>query len=159
MQISLNLPDEAMTVPLCRRVLRIVLQELEVPEEQAADIELVLGEAAGNVIRHAYEHPGQEYRVVLEFRPQCVRLTVTDSGGGFQPKSVLDPDVEQVSGRGIWLIEQLADVATIRATPAGGCCLEAEFHVPLSLPTGKELPTAGGDTGAYPDRGWDRRDW
>src|SRR5437764_219866 len=137
MQISLNLPDEAQTVPLCRRVLRTVLQELDVPAEQAADIELVLGEAAGNVIRHAYAHPGHEYRVVLDFAPECIHLTVSDSGGGFQRGSVLDPDVEQLSGRGIWLIEQLADVATIRAIPAGGCCLEAEFHVPLSFPTGK----------------------
>jgi hypothetical protein len=35
-----------------------------------------------------------------------------------------------VGGRGIWLIEQLADAATITSTPLGGCRLEAEFSLP-----------------------------
>src|SRR5688500_15653881 len=104
----MELPDEAQSVPLCRRTLRFVLSELAVPEARAADIELALSEATGNVVRHAYTDVGHSYRVVIEFFSSCVRLVVTDTGRGFSPTDVPEPDLEEVGGRGLWLIEHLA---------------------------------------------------
>jgi serine/threonine-protein kinase RsbW len=130
LRLNMELPDEAQSVPLCRRTLRFMLNELAVPEARAADIELALSEATTNVVRHAYSEAGHNYRVIVEFCSACVRLVVTDTGRGFSRTDVPEPDLGVVGGRGIWLIEQLADAATITSTPLGGCRLEAEFSLP-----------------------------
>ena len=130
LRLNMELPDEAESVPLCRRTLRFILNELAVPELRAADIELALSEATSNVVRHAYAEDGHRYRVTVEFFSACVRLVVTDTGRGFCRAAIPEPDLEVAGGRGIWLIEQLADSATIISTPSGGCRLEAEFSLP-----------------------------
>jgi anti-sigma regulatory factor (Ser/Thr protein kinase) len=130
LRINLDLPDAAQSVPLCRRMLRFVLEELALPEARAADIELALSEATGNVVRHAYVEAGHTYRVTVEFFSHCVRLQVEDTGRGFNRDDVPLPTREQLGGRGLWLIEQLADAATVSALPDGGCCLVAEFALP-----------------------------
>jgi serine/threonine-protein kinase RsbW len=128
-RMSLDLPDEAQTVPLCRRVLRTVLQELSVEQERADEIELALSEATGNVIRHAYNQRGHRYVVEVEVLTDRLRLVVTDSGGGFLQAQLRDPDLERLGGRGLWLIERVADRVTV-STTGGGCRLEAEFALP-----------------------------
>jgi serine/threonine-protein kinase RsbW len=130
LRIRLELPDQAASVPLCRRVLRFFLGELTVAKQRADDLELALSEATGNVVQHAFAHPGHQYQVTVEFFQHCVRLRVEDEGIGFLRAAVPEPDVEQIGGRGLWLIEQLADVVTVDALPGGGCRLEAEFALP-----------------------------
>jgi anti-sigma regulatory factor (Ser/Thr protein kinase) len=119
----------------------LFLEELAVAKKRADDIELALSEATGNVVRHAFAHPGHQYQVTVEFFAHCVRLRVEDAGIGFLRAAVQDPDVEQIGGRGLWLIEQLADVVAVDALPGGGCRLQAEFTLP-SPPT---LPHSAAD--------------
>jgi anti-sigma regulatory factor (Ser/Thr protein kinase) len=140
LRIRLELPDQAASVPLCRRALRLVLGELAVAAKRADDIELAISEATGNVVRHAFAHPGHQYQVTLEFFADSVRLRVEDDGIGFLRAAVPDPDLEQLGGRGLWLIEQLADAVTVDALPGGGCRLQAEFTLPSppALPRGAD---------------------
>lgn len=133
LRINLELPDAAQSVPLCRRMLRFVLDELCVPAARAADIELAISEATGNVVLHAYAEEGHDYRVTVEFFPHCVRLQVEDSGRGFVRAEVPAPSEEQPGGRGLWLIEQIADTASVTTLPNGGCHLAAEFALPHPL--------------------------
>jgi anti-sigma regulatory factor (Ser/Thr protein kinase) len=143
LRIKMELPDQAASVPLCRRALRFFLTELAVAQKRAEDIELAISEATGNVIRHAYSHPGHQYHVTLEFYADRLRLRVEDEGIGFVRAAVPDPDAEQLGGRGLWLIEQLADRVTVDALPGGGCRLEAAFMLP-SPPAFPLLPLNGG---------------
>lgn len=133
--MSLDLPDEARSVPLCRGAVRAVLRDLAVEPERAFDIELVLSEATANVIRHAYGHPGNRYLVTVEIFADRVRLQVEDHGRGFERAAVPEPELEEASGRGLWLIEQLSNVAIVRTLTDGGCLLEAElsFAPPLKV--------------------------
>jgi anti-sigma regulatory factor (Ser/Thr protein kinase) len=133
-QIQMELPSEAETVPLCRRTAQALLTDLAVDEERAADIAMVLSEAAGNVVRHAYSHSHHLYRVTLSFYSDRVRLEVADAGCGFVHTAARRPDAEQLGGRGLWLIEQLADATTVSTLPDGGCVLRAEFLLPHPLP-------------------------
>src|SRR5690349_16122347 len=108
-RISLELPSDPCTVPLCRRVLRSLLDDLSIDPNRRDDIELAISEAAGNVVRHAYHRPGHPYRVTLTLFADRVRLEVTDRGIGFNRADVPAPDREELGGRGLWLIEQIAD--------------------------------------------------
>jgi anti-sigma regulatory factor (Ser/Thr protein kinase) len=139
MQIRLDLPDEAATVPLCRRVVRALLMDLGMGVAQVADIELVVSEATGNTTRHAYEHPGRRYQFSLTVEADRVRVMVVDQGRGFVRSMIEAPDLQQESGRGLWIMEQLADTVTLATLPGGGCCLEAEFLCSHLVPV-TELP-------------------
>jgi anti-sigma regulatory factor (Ser/Thr protein kinase) len=143
LRMSMDLPDEAQTVPLCRKTIRAVLQELDVDPDRAFEIELVVSEAAANVIRHAYAHPGNRYLVCIEIHMDRMLLQVEDHGRGFSHAAVPPPDEEQFGGRGIWLIEQLAEVAHFRTPSGGGCRMEAEFALRTPSPERSEcLPQA-----------------
>jgi anti-sigma regulatory factor (Ser/Thr protein kinase) len=129
LRLSMELPDQARTVPLCRRLLRAVLQELAVDSSRADDIELALSEAAGNVIQHAYPQPGHRYFVEIELWPDRLRFIVCDQGSGCDAPPPGEPDLDQPGGRGLWLIERLADQMSLSRGRDGGCRLEAEFLV------------------------------
>jgi len=133
-KVSLELPSDPCTVSLCRRVLRSLLLDLSIDRNRLDDIELAVSEAAGNVVRHAYRRPGHPYRVTLTLFTDRVRLEVTDRGIGFNRADVPEPDMEELGGRGLWLIEQIADVTTISSLPGGGCRLEAEFLLSHPIP-------------------------
>ena len=127
-QISLELPHEGLSVPVCRHLVRLLLAELEVEPDRAGEIELAVSEAIGNVVQHACVPPGQLYSVRIECFPDRLHFQVEDRGQGFVRAAVPHPDDERPSGRGVWLMEQLADRLTIRMIKEGGCRLDAEFR-------------------------------
>jgi serine/threonine-protein kinase RsbW len=60
-KIVLDLPRDAVSVPISRQVLDSCLETLGVIPDTRADIALALSEACANVIQHA--GPGEEYEV------------------------------------------------------------------------------------------------
>lgn len=146
-RFALDLPDDTASVPLCRHATRVVLEHLNIAADRRYEIELALGEAATNVVRHAYPQPGHQYRVEIEICTDKVTLAVLDEGQGFSREAVPDPDEEQLGGRGIQLIEQIADVAWFECIKGQGTRLVAEFAVtaspesqPLADPSTPFLP-------------------
>src|SRR5437868_5417716 len=127
-RFALDLPNDAASVTLCRRAIRSVMEQLGIPTDRRYEIELALGEAATNVVRHAYAHQGNHYRVEVELDAQMVRLTVLDHGRGFTRGAVPEP-AEEPGGRGVLLIERLADVAWFECVKGQGTKLVAEFSV------------------------------
>jgi serine/threonine-protein kinase RsbW len=150
-RISLELPSDPWTVSLCRRVLRSFLKDLAIEETRLDDIELAVSEATGNVVRHAYPRPDHPYRVILTFWGDRVCLEVSDQGIGFNRADVPEPGTEELGGRGLWLIEQIADVTAVSTLPGGGCRLEAEFHFPHPIPLSP--PAVPYDAQAWPIAG------
>jgi anti-sigma regulatory factor (Ser/Thr protein kinase) len=143
LSVELELPDEAESVPLCRHVVGRTLAILKVDEELAANIEMAVGEAAGNVARHAYQHPGHRYRVSLKFFADRIQLRVEDDGCGLVREAVPKPDLERSGGRGLWLMEQLATFLSISQRAGGGCVLEATFALAAPLCVPPRLDEAG----------------
>lgn len=143
-QIQMELPSEARTVSLCRRTAQMLLADLAIADEQIADIAMVLSEATGNVVRHAYPHASQSYRVTLTVYSDRVWLRVADTGCGFAVAPRPAPEAGQLGGRGLWLIEQLADALTLSTLPGGGCVLEAAFFLALPPQLHGPMPTEPG---------------
>lgn len=128
-RFALDLPDDTASVPLCRHATRVVLESLQIAPDRRYEIELALGEAATNVVRHAYPHPGHQYHVELEITETKVCLAVLDQGQGFVREAVPEPEEDQLGGRGIQLIEQIADVAWFECVKGQGTKLVAEFSI------------------------------
>ena len=45
-RFALDLPDDTMSVPLCRHASRVILEHLQIAPDRCFEIELALGEAA-----------------------------------------------------------------------------------------------------------------
>jgi len=80
--------------------------------EEAADMELAVGEACANALRHG-SPKGEldEIRVKCTSSERALVVEVSDNGCGFDPDSVAPPVLEDFgeSGMGIFLMRTLAD--------------------------------------------------
>jgi serine/threonine-protein kinase RsbW len=92
-------------------------QEWTTPADETTilQLQLVLSEAATNVIRHAYHgQAGQPIVLMLETHADQVCLTLYYNGLPFDPKSVSPPEFDGSSegGFGVYMMEQWADQVT-----------------------------------------------
>jgi serine/threonine-protein kinase RsbW len=108
-KFTLQLPRDALSVPVVRRVLNSSMLTLGVEEDCLTDIEIALTEACTNVLDHAAA--GDEYQVVAGLDDNACVIEVIDTGRGFDADRLghaeADPSAEE--GRGIQLIRALVD--------------------------------------------------
>lgn len=93
-------------------------------EDAAYDLELALGEAAANVVDHAYPAGGGEFDTTLECTGRGVRVTVADRGT-WRPQ----PTDKGHRGRGLTMIRGLCDEVDLDIGSDG---TTIRFHVPTS---------------------------
>jgi anti-sigma regulatory factor (Ser/Thr protein kinase) len=78
------------------------------PEQAQGDLVLLATELFTNAVRHSGATARDRIWLRLERRPGSARIEVTDPGPGFIPNA-RTPGARQVSGRGMFLLDQLAD--------------------------------------------------
>jgi serine/threonine-protein kinase RsbW len=125
-KFTLQLPRDALSVPVVRRVLNSSMRTLGVAEDCLTDIELALTEACTNVLDHAAQ--GDEYEVVAGIDDaRCVN-EVIDTGRGFDANHLGHAEAEPTSeeGRGIQLIRALVDRVHFRSRPEAGMIVHLE---------------------------------
>jgi anti-sigma regulatory factor (Ser/Thr protein kinase) len=98
---SATFPSESPSIAGARRFVTGALGE--VPGPVGADIALMVSELVTNAIRHA----GTDFRVTVDRTPAAVRVSVTDGAPG-RPVA-LDPGPQDLSGRGLMIVDRLAD--------------------------------------------------
>ena len=86
-----------------RREFRALLIGYGLSELRLETAELVLGELAGNVVRHA----AGAVEFVLDNTGGDLVLHVIDDGPGFERAPMLPIDVMSESGRGLFIVSQL----------------------------------------------------
>ena len=74
-------------------------------------------EAVNNAIKHGNkEIPEKLVDVVIEYIDNELRISVADQGDGFDPTRIPDPtlpaNIEELSGRGVFLMTKLSDAIT-----------------------------------------------
>jgi anti-sigma regulatory factor (Ser/Thr protein kinase) len=74
----------------------------------AQDLRLLVTEAVKNSVQHAKVGPEDSIGLKIAVRPENVRIEVTDQGPGFEPDASR-PDEDEVSGWGLFLIDQLSE--------------------------------------------------
>jgi anti-sigma regulatory factor (Ser/Thr protein kinase) len=72
------------------------------------DIRLLVSELVTNSVRHSGADPAARVDLQVTARPRAVRVEVTDSGAGFQPRA-RTRDQDKGSGWGLHLVERIAD--------------------------------------------------
>lgn len=122
---SLHLRREAASVPLARRLLLGTMETAGVDPEVSFDLSVALSEACANAVEHGGDGGeggySEAYRVTAYLDGEKCRIEVADSGPGFAPcrGRRMAHDGEE-SGRGLCLIEQLADHVHFRSRPGQG---------------------------------------
>ena len=123
---SLHLRRDAASVPLARRLLLGTMETAGVDPDISYDLSVALTEACANAVEHGGESAPdgspQAFRVTAYLDGEKCHIEVTDSGPGFTqthraPRPV-STDAEH--GRGLCLIEELADHVHIGNKPGRG---------------------------------------
>ncbi|WP_033321241.1 ATP-binding protein [Streptomyces yerevanensis] len=125
---SLHLRREAASVPLARRLLMGTMETAGVDPDISYDLSVALSEACANAVEHGGEssegQSAEAFRVTAYLDDEKCRIEVTDSGPGFPsgrrrtPIRPAPSDAEH--GRGLCLIEELADHVQIGNKPGRG---------------------------------------
>lgn len=71
-------------------------------------------EAVNNAIIHGNKKDeSKSVEIEISFKKNILRISVSDEGKGFKPKEIPDPtkpeNIENLSGRGVFLMSKLAD--------------------------------------------------
>lgn len=125
-KFTLQLPRDALSVPVVRRVLNSSMRTLGVAEDCVTDIELALTEACTNVLDHAAQ--GDEYEVVAGLDDTGCVIDVIDTGRGFDADQLGHADAAPSAeeGRGIQLIRALVDRVHFKSRPEKGMIVHLE---------------------------------
>lgn len=126
LRLSLNLPRDAQTVPMARRLLDQALSILGVEPGCRDDIGLILTEACANVIEHALDI--DDYEISIDISAVRCVIHVTNSGSVVDPSRLLlttDLPLLDEHGRGLHIIRALADELYLTPALSGGLVLQA----------------------------------
>ncbi|MGK5170464.1 ATP-binding protein [Geodermatophilus sp. CPCC 205761] len=105
---TVRLPVDTDSVPFVRRLCRLALEHLHVPQHVVDEIVLALTEACANVVQHAGD--SAEYEVQVRLDDAVCRISVVDDGAGFDPggRPAIDGSPLETGG-GLTLMQALVD--------------------------------------------------
>lgn len=133
---TFTFPAAEESVRAARKSVRGVMRDWGVDDELSETAELLVSELVTNAVLHAAG--GTSCRVTCTRSSTTLTVTVVDGGGGLPV--VRRGDLNATSGRGLLLVESLADDWGVRALPYG----KATYFV-LCVPQPQPgVPAAGG---------------
>ncbi|SCK21723.1 serine/threonine-protein kinase RsbW [Streptomyces sp. WMMB 714] len=119
----LQLRREAASVPLARRLLVNAMDSAGVDSEVVYELSLALSEACANAVEHGKGESSDAYCVTAYLDGDQCRIEVADSGPGFRAAAasrIRGGPLEAETGRGLVLIESLADHLRVQNKPDHG---------------------------------------
>jgi serine/threonine-protein kinase RsbW len=123
-KFKLQVPSSTENLALIREFVTTVGKQARMSDDDVSKLELAVDEACANVIEHAYGHDiTKEVDVRAVFDEDEVRISVIDSGRGFDPAKIDEETVEQLvaqrksGGLGFRLIKTLMDDVSYEIIP------------------------------------------
>ncbi|MES2461619.1 MAG: ATP-binding protein [Armatimonadota bacterium] len=145
--VTFAMPEELLSVNYLRKKARLLMEVLDIDPSDIGDLEMILGELATNVVRHA-KGSKFEVHIVVDRPGKQATITVIDDGVGFVPEGVPLPGTprsatlaveagagERIGGYGLPLVRTIADMVDIAANeePLSGMTIRAMKNL-QSLP-------------------------
>jgi len=129
MEISyaINLPRDALTVPMVRRLCQGAMTELGVSRICVSEVAIAVTEACANVIEHSSDTE-DDYEIRVAVNEDKCEVRVVDTGRGFDADSLSTTaaDVSAERGRGIQLMRALVDKVRFESKPEAGTIVHLE---------------------------------
>jgi anti-sigma regulatory factor (Ser/Thr protein kinase) len=142
-----RLPADPRRLSALRRTVAVWSAQAALSDDAAADLQLLLSEAATNAVEHAYRgtETGEFEYSVRRLEDAGVRVAVQDFGRWRPP-----PDDPGYRGRGLAVINNLADDVSLDFSDHG---TRIAFTLPSDLPPLEERPLMGVTQGWRPGDG------
>ena len=118
---TLQLPSKPESITLLENLIEQIADKHNVSEDTFANMMTCLNEIAINAIVHGNKLDDSKKVIVnAEVDAKRVIWTVTDEGAGFDYDHLPDPtaveNLENLTGRGVFIVKQLADQCVFNAT-------------------------------------------
>lgn len=105
-RLELYLPADESAIVQARRAVDGVEALDGYPDAKFA-VRVLVSELFTNGVK--YGARGGKIRLALEIQPECVHVEIGDRGRGFHADAVPSPDDDATSGRGLVLLDRLAE--------------------------------------------------
>jgi len=123
-KFTLHVPSSTENLALIREFVTSVATQAGLDANDIAKLELAVDEACANVIEHAYGHDStKEVTVRAVVDDENLNIHVVDTGRGFDPAAVPQPDLESLisdrktGGLGLRVIKSLMDHVSYEMIP------------------------------------------
>ena len=132
-KVDVTLPGDVRAIPPFIEKVMVIVKEMGCAAGREFEIEIVLNEALTNAIKYGSAHdPSKQIQCCVACdQTRGMLIVVRDPGPGFDPASIPNPvigeNIFSTGGRGIYLINQLAD--EVRFEKGG-----TEIHVRMNPP-------------------------
>ena len=115
LQLEVTLPCDSRAAALARRALAVWAHTIE--PQVVDDLELLVSELIANSVRHCDPvEPPHDIRLRADADGDSIRVEVADAGRGFT-HVLREPDPMQTGGRGLYMVDVLADRWGIESDP------------------------------------------
>lgn len=98
-------------------------EEVGLDDALLLDLRLLVTELVTNAVRHAHVEPPEAIELGVEYVDDCVRVQVQDAGTGFEEYLPI-PSGDDVAGRGLYLVHQVASAWGLEPGPPFGIWFE-----------------------------------
>ena len=105
-KIRFTLPAKPVAPSIARGTIDPLQNRLS--EESYYTVQLLVTELITNSLRHAEFGTEDAIDIRIEVENGCARVSVCDPGGSAEPK-LLEQDLESTGGRGLFLVDAMAD--------------------------------------------------
>jgi serine/threonine-protein kinase RsbW len=127
---AITLPARIETLSSIRNKVCELLSALAIPEASMFDINVAVGEALANAVRHGSPGgPSDEVGIIVRAYPDRVTIQVSDTGCGFDGTSACRGDVYASGGRGVMFMRALMDGVVFEIAPDGGTVVTLTKHL------------------------------
>jgi anti-sigma regulatory factor (Ser/Thr protein kinase) len=110
-------PVEISHGSVVRQTVRRLLSSTPFPEDAIDDVILALGEAFANAVAHGSGSRYEQIGVTVWAQKQSVAIELRYPGEPFDVRPPTAPDLEQLTGRGRFLMTSLMDAVTYSFPP------------------------------------------
>jgi serine/threonine-protein kinase RsbW len=114
MERTISIPSKIDNLRKIEKVIDEISAEFSIGEDQYGNILIAALEAANNAILHGNKlDESKNVNITFEIDEKMLKIRVEDQGNGFDFGNIPDPtapeNIENVNGRGIFLMEKLSD--------------------------------------------------